>query len=355
MRPRLDILVFTLLTFVSSFQLVGQSSFIDFSRSNYLRFDKHVTQKGFYLNESFKPFLSSRVDLNIDSLNNCNTVKGQAKFKDKLKREDLVWIEKENFTLRINPLFNFGLTVDLADTTGRSDSLNFYQNTRGMEVRADILNKVHIYTAFWENQSFLPNYQNDFVQQYNVIPGQGRIKPFKNGGYDFAMSNAYVSYDVNKNLNLKFGHGKNFVGNGYRSFLLSDNAFNYPHLSINSIFLDGTVNYVNTYASLQSLERIPAHTTVEAPFIKKQGTFHYLNMHLGESLQLGFFEGVIWQRWDTTGTLKFKPQSIIPVIGLNSILFRPKSGANVVYGLNLFFKVNKTINLYAQMSVDDVS
>jgi hypothetical protein len=305
---------------------------------------------------SFKPLLISRLDLNIDSIIGTNTKKKEkSTLIDKIRKEDLIWVQKPGFDLRINPLMNFAITFDQADTSLRSDTLNFYQNTRGIELSANIGQKITIYTSFLENQVFLPQYQDDFVKKYNVVPGQGRIKPFKKSGYDFAMSEAYISYSASKNLNFKLANGKNFIGNGYRSLLLSDNSFNYPHLMVNSLFFNGNLNYINTYASLQSLERIPFYNTVESPFIKKQGTFHYLSLNLGEFAQIGLFEGILWQRWDSAGSLDFNAQSLIPIIGLNSILLKPKSRTNAVHGINLLLKTTNTTNLYGQIAFDDLS
>ena len=39
-----------------------------------------------------------------------------------------------------------------------------------------------------------------------------------------------VSYTPNKVLNIQFGHGKNFIGDGYRSLFLSDVSSPYPFL-----------------------------------------------------------------------------------------------------------------------------
>lgn len=60
------------------------------------------------------------------------------------------------------------------------------------------------------------------------------------------MASGYVSYSSNKHFNFQVGHGKHFVGDGYRSLLLSDNALNYPYARITSTF--GKLQYTNLYA-----------------------------------------------------------------------------------------------------------
>ena len=63
-----------------------------------------------------------------------------------------------------------------------------------------------------------------------MIPGQGFHKPFKETDYDYAWAEGIILFQASKKINIQFGHGKRFVGNGYRSMLYSDISFNYPHL-----------------------------------------------------------------------------------------------------------------------------
>ena len=51
---------------------------------------------------------------------------------------------------------------------------------------------------------------------------------------------------------MQFGHGKHFIGDGYRSLFLSDNSFNYPFLRIETKL--GKLQYTNLYAELQDIQ-----------------------------------------------------------------------------------------------------
>ena len=66
------------------------------------------------------------------------------------------------------------------------------------------------------------------------------------------MANGHVSYQTSKHFNFQFGHGKHFIGDGYRSMLLSDNSFNYPYLKITTDVWK--VSYVNLYSSIKICE-----------------------------------------------------------------------------------------------------
>ena len=65
------------------------------------------------------------------------------------------------------------------------------------------------------------------------------------------MSSGYVTYRANKMFAVQVGHGKHFIGDGYRSLLLSDNTFNYPFLRIQTTF--GKVQYTNLYTEFMDI------------------------------------------------------------------------------------------------------
>ncbi|MFM9943595.1 MAG: hypothetical protein ACKVQB_00035, partial [Bacteroidia bacterium] len=71
----------------------------------------------------------------------------------------------ENFNLSINPILGFSGGKDL------NDSISTFQNTRGIEVRGSIDNKVGFYSYITENQFRFPSYYNQIIDSTGVIPG----------------------------------------------------------------------------------------------------------------------------------------------------------------------------------------
>ncbi len=90
------------------------------------------------------------------------------------------------------------------------------------------------------------------------------------------MASAYLSVSVNKHINIQAGHGKHFVGNGHRSLLLSDLAFNAPFLRVNSNWFNGKLQYQNLYTVYQDLNRLSTTTVSEGLCERKQAATHYL-------------------------------------------------------------------------------
>ena len=285
----------------------------------------------------------------------------------KFREESFVVVNDtaDKFRLNIDPLFNFQLGMDRADTTGEK----LYTNTRGFMVRGGIGNKFAFETSFYENQSTFPRYLDSYIatttklfpqpantnENYAVIPGQGRSKPFKKNGYDYAMASGYVSYSPNKYFNFQIGNGKNFIGDGYRSLLLSDNAFNYPYARITTTYKN--IQYTNLYTSFMNLTdggvTTPAH--VERLFQKKVGSFQLLSMNFFKRLQVGLFQGMIWEAADSTNRQHVNFNTFDPVIGVNTLNYGLHNTNNIVLGATIKIKFTNSISIFGQGMLDDVN
>ncbi|MBK9515381.1 MAG: hypothetical protein IPO05_17595 [Flavobacteriales bacterium] len=53
-------------------------------------------------------------------------------------------------------------------------------------------------------------------------------------------------------LNIQFGHGKHFVGHGYRSMLLSDHAPNAPYLKFSALTPNKRLQYSTWHTKLKA-------------------------------------------------------------------------------------------------------
>jgi len=323
------------------------------------------------IHNSMKPQIESNVS-KTGALENVfsDTTKYYYAFTQKLYKDNLIIIkdQEDSLHLTIDPLMNFEVGNDFLDTTGR----NLYNNTRGLLIQGDIGSKFSFSSSFYENQSILPQYldaharesgeyypnQNGTYNQQNaVIPGQGRTKPFNTVGFDYASASGYISYSPSDQVNVQFGTGKHFIGNGYRSMLLSDNSFAYPYLRVTTATSNKKgrrLEYTNLYAFLSSLYRLPVHSTPEATYAKKAGTFHYLSYKINHWLQLGLFEGVIWEKSDSTGSKEFNPNFINPIIFVNTLIHGFNGINNAITGMNLNAKILNWGYIYGQLAIDDI-
>ncbi len=267
----------------------------------------------------------------------------------------LIGIEpkKENFKLRVDPLLNLQLGRDLVDSTKEK----LITNTRGLIASACVGSDVYIETLFAENQSFFPSYLKSYAKATSVVPGQGRHKSFKSTGFDYAFASGFVSYQPVKNLNLQFGHGKHKIGEGYRSLFLSDNAFNYPYARITQQWFKGRLQYTNLYAVLMNLEPATAIPVPNAErlFQKKPAAFQYLSLNATKFLNIGLFQGIIWQ----TGNSKNKQQLNLmyanPVLFTHAAYYGLNNTNNVLIGADVKLKITNAIQVYGQVMADDLS
>lgn len=355
-------ILFTLLYPALNF---SQQLNLPLNRENNLVLEKNLNAQGVEFHTGFKPYLESKVNsiINYDSLNTYPPLEGpgggnklmvknkKSWFYRKLFRESFIIIDSSDVHITIDPLFNYEYGKDLAYTTNN----NFYKNTRGMMVRGDIGKTFSFESSFNENQATFVNYLDDFVKTNQVVPGQGRPKIFKKNGYDFSMATGYVSYTPNKHFNFQAGHGKHFSGDGYRSLLLSDNAFNYPYLRITSTF--GQFQYTNLYASFMNLKDDGLMTPVftERLFEKKAASFQFLSWNANKKIQLGLFQGLIWQASNSINQQNLNLFYFNPIILSNLAKYSLNNTNNILLGLTSKVKIAKNINLYAQFMLDDIA
>lgn len=270
--------------------------------------------------------------------------------KQSLFYQNFLVVDTGNFYLTIDPLLNGEVGADAEDTTKNKQSI--YTNTRGLLVKGNIGAKFSFQTAVYETQSFFPNYISNYVSETGVTPGQGRVKRFKQTGYDYAYSDAYISYTPVKFLNLQLGNGKHFIGDGYRSLLLSDVATNYPYLKATVLFGKDKFQFTKLHASLTNLNRRPDGSVPESLFQRKSMSMHYLNWLATKWLNIGVFESTIWQTEDTTGTLPFEYRQLNPVPFVNTLTTGFNEIDHSLVGLNVKIKLPFKTILYHQLAYD---
>ena len=264
--------------------------------------------------------------------------------------DNFMVVDTGKFYLTVDPLLNIEMGKDSEDQSGKS----LYKNTRGVMIRANVGEKFSFETSLYENQMVLPQYQTDYANSTGIIPGQGRWKKFKsNQGYDFASAAANVSYTPTDYINFQLGTGKNFIGDGYRSLLLSDASFNYPFWKIITTFgKKDQFQYTKLNASLSSITRRDDGSTPEALFQRKTMSTHYFSWLATKWLNVGLFESTLWQTEDSSGTKPLQWQQFNPIIGVNTATTGFNDLNHTVVGTNLKIKLPFKALLYNQFVYD---
>jgi hypothetical protein len=307
--------------------------------------DRGANSPGNNFHTSFKPYKSDKIDSSWFRFPDPYRI-GRNTFAGRVLgnfvNDHLVRIDTGDLYIRISPLFNFEGGYQ------QNPGKKIYTNTRGFLVNGYITKRLAFSTSFYENQSVFPDYLNTYIRTYKVVPGQGFVRQFKGGnGYDYGMAEGYVSFSAAKYFNLELGHGKHFIGDGYRSLLLSDNAFNYPYFKITTEIWK--LKYTNLFAQFQQLEGNPAGKG----YPKKFGTFHILSMNIGKRLQVGLYESIIWKGGDSLNNRGFDFNYINPIIFYRPVEFSLGSADNAMIGFTGKYKLSSKTQLYCQMILDD--
>ena len=261
----------------------------------------------------------------------------------KLFSEHLLSVEKEDVRLFLDPMVDFSAGKD------RDDARDFFTNSRGVWVNGSIGRRFGFNATFSENLSRFPTYLDSSVTRLRVVPGQGRVKTTSDGNYDYAFVTGTINYQLNRHFTFEFGQDRHFIGDGYRSLLLSDNAFHYPYIKVISDFWK--IRYVYMLTELRDLER--QDYTDEAPFLRKYTTMHYLDINIGKHASVGIFEAVVWHGDSLTGARGIELGYLNPFIFLRPLEFSIGSPDNVLLGLNAKVMLSSHHTLYAQLMLDE--
>lgn len=280
-----------------------------------------------------------------------------SKSSQKLYDQHLIELDEKDFKVHADLLLNFELGTELWEDNNYTDTTRMSRNTRGFILQADIGDKVSISTSFLESQSSVPWYLYNYGIDRKVMPGSGRIKPFNGTGFDHNIAQGYVSYSPSSRVNIQFGTQKNFIGSGYRSLLLSDHAYSYPQLKSTFSFAKNKIRYHVIHAWLQTLKRLPHGDTPESLFIRKNGSFKYLEFQPIKELTIGIFESVMWNRFDPQeGTLSPNAWMYSPIIGTSAAaLGLDDRFDNVSLGVDLSARPFKELMIYGQYLLDQES
>ena len=299
---------------------------------------------------SLKPYLQSDVNkvVNYDSLLQKELYVFPAGtyrslFYRKLRREDLVTLDTGDFHLTINPLLAGEIGRDLVNNKPT------HLNTKGLMINGSIGAKFSFYTSYYENQGDFVTYIDTFIRSNNVVPGQGFKRDFKKG-FDYGMASGYISFSPNKYFNFQFGHDKNFIGDGYRSLLLSDNSYNYPFFKITTTIWK--IKYMNMLAQFQDIHDI-IYAGAGNNYQRKYMALHYLSYNVSKRLSLGLFETVVFSPYDTIGYRGIEMNYLNPVIFYRPIEYSLGSPDNMLMGLNWKYKLNNNNTLYGQIMIDE--
>jgi len=327
---------------------------IPFTHSFYSLFDQDMNLIGTNNHTGSKPYIYSEVAPYSDLKKRRNKlVKGSDSWWNrKLFNEHLVELQGKDYWFTVDPIFDLFVGKDTD-----ADFNSTFNNTRGLIFQGGLSKKFNFYTSVFESQGRFAQYYNHYAESIGkpnsdtevaIVPGRGIAKRFKDDAYDYPVAEGYLSFTPSKHFNIQFGHAKNFIGDGYRSLLLSDVASPHTFLKLNTNFWK--IKYTNTWMWLRDVR---PEVQEDGAFLTKYMANHYLSLNVSKRLNVGLFESVLWVDSNGRG---FDINYLNPIIFYRAIEFESGQDAgNAILGATAKYKWNDSFNLYGQFILDEFS
>ena len=325
---------------------------IPFTHQNYAKFDYNINVVGTNSHTAVKPYSYADVSKYYDfDANETLLKKNKSSWLGrKFWNEHLVSFKGKDYW------FTADVTTDLQLGKDAQSELSYtYNNTRAVNVQGALGKKITFSAGVYESQGRFADYVNAYSESIKpdggnpaIVPGRGIAKEFGDDSYDYPIAEGYISYRASKMFNAQFGHGKNFIGDGYRSLFVSDAASPHPYLKLNTSFWK--IKYTNTWMWLKDVR---PEATVDGAYGSKYMATHFLSWNVTKKLNVGFFESVLWTNDNGRG---FDVNYLNPIIFYRAIEFSTGSRAgNALIGLSGKYKLSSKINMYGQLIIDEFS
>ncbi|HEY2582927.1 MAG TPA: gliding motility protein RemB [Mucilaginibacter sp.] len=298
----------------------------------------HTSLKPFLIDSTILPAYNAIMNVGVDSTRKTWVTR-------KLFNEHLFDERNKEYTFYGDYLPDLQVGHDFA---GKRTT---YLNTRGVQVGGTVGPKFFFYSSFYENQGTFPAYYDSYINKIDFVPGQAIDYSLGKPTKDWSYVTAIISYTPIKQLNITLGEDKTFIGDGYRSLLLSDFAANYPFLRLTANL--GKVQYMMMWAYMQ--DKFATQFNSFTNNRRKWALVHYLDWNATNRLSFGFFNALIAQEADDNGNLHGFDVNFINPLVFASALGPSSQPDNVFMGFTGKYKIFDKTAIYSQVIFDRFS
>ena len=290
-------------------------------RDAVLPYDKLLNAKNVDYHTAVKPFLTNElVQVKDTSLTYYYYKAKQKNYPDPNSKALRIDFRPNN--LNISGGYDLKNKRELLDAYG-SVGVGLYYST-----------KLAVVFHYLGGYSIFPGYIDSSVRATHVIPKFGSV--YHSGkGYTYQDYFGYVSYTPNNVFNFQIGKDKHFLGDGYRSMFLSDNAPNYPFFKIQAHVWK--IKWVNLFTMMTDAT---APSGLQKDFKTKRINF-------------GLFETIVWQGNDANRYRGFDVNYMNPVLFLRPTEYSLGSSDNALVGASVKIKLPLQLQFYSQLLLDE--
>ena len=354
------------LLLVSS-SLFAQGSYIPYERDYYHKIERYEILQGAnnpFFQTGFKPFRRDILAHYLDSLQNDPVIRSSSDrfnlaylaqdnwefvqqetpesenpFLKKIYRRpgDFAHYYDEDFDIHLSPVIYLSGALE-SDQDRRPAQLS-----RGVVVRGAIDKKVSFYTYLTTSEVFLPSWTKAYASNNLAVPGEGFWKEYEGDGYSYFSARGHVNFHLTKSIQAQVGHDRNFVGEGYRSFLLSD--FSNPYMFVKLNTKVWKFQLTNLWTQMTADVFYNRRRPTDGRYPQKFFSMHRLSFNVGKKLNLGFFESVM------TDQINFNYFN--PVVFFRWVEQQLGTPDKVMLGMDAKWNFRPGMQLYGQFALDE--
>ena len=353
MRFKSIITIQLLVLFFLNKTLLSQVSNSNYAASSFLLNEISEDVDRFYLKNQSDKFHSSLKPFNNVSI---------SAYSDSLLKNHNRFIGNEGIELFRSKGAVDGNSISvlpIADLYSGYDVLygkSILESTAGMSVLGNLGRTFSfVFSAYGSNLQ-APNFTDTIIKEFGIMPGNGiaynqRSSSNDQGSstfYSFANFAGKVSWSPNPFTNLELGKDKFFIGDGYRSLLLSDVSNNYPYFKTSLTFWKIKYDFWASW-----MQDVSQSNGFKNNFLNKFGAFHYLSWNTTKWLSISLFENVVWQGTDSNRVRNFDVNYLNPILFFRPVEYSLGSSDNAMIGLNVSIKPSKNFKIYSQLVMDE--
>lgn len=347
-------------------ELTAQSAYAPFNRDYYHLLDRYEILAGAThdnIHSGFKPYRRDAIAAFVDSLSdghhqwnridhfnisylvddNWEFSPEETRYSKKSwkglyeKPADFFHFRDSVFDIHLNPVIYFR-----GGTVSGEKSYQF-RNTRGIEIRGSIDRKVGFYTFLSTTETTLPSWIHTYALYNGAVPGEGFWKTYGESGFSYFSAIGYLTFQVTPHIEAQMGQDRNFVGEGYRSMILSDFSNPYMFFKLNTRIWK--FNFTNLWGQMNADIIYNRGRPTDGRYPQKWFSHHRLGINLGRKLNIGIFESVMANRLDWN--------YLNPVIFYRWVEHQLGTPDKVMLGADFKWNFLSSMQLYGQFALDE--
>lgn len=346
----------------------GQGAYIPFDRDYYHKFERYEILQGQtnpFFNTGFKPLRRDILAEYLDSLaENPDVIQSKAdkfnlnylsqdnwEFSEReignskkpflkslyQKTGDFAHYEGEDFGIHLSPV------IYLSGGMETGNPRNPARLARGLVVRGSVDKKVGFYTYLTTSEVFFPSWVKEYSEYNGAVPGEGFWKEYQSDGYSYFSALGHVNFQITKHIEVQVGHDRNFAGEGYRSFQISD--FSNPYMFVKFNTKVWKFQLTNLWTQMTADVFYNRGRPTDGRYPQKYFAYNRLGFNVGKNLNLGFFSSIM------AGKINFNYFN--PFIFLRWVEQQQGTPDKVMLGLDAKWIFVPGMELYGQFALDE--